>query len=142
MLLELVSNGRAHLERGNRQRVERTDLWCLRDAVNKPREPREPSLGLVDRSLRGTSLGRAGEPGGAHARGPTRMLRRVRVWKGLWSSLSSSLSSAPIRGDAENVVEVSNWFVLRFNQLWTRSGLSLTHFLASIESTTTAVQDR
>ena len=80
MLLELVTDGRAHVERGNRQRVDCTDLWCLREAVDKPREP---SLGLVDRSLRGTSLGRAGEPGGAHARDPTRMLQRVRVWKEL-----------------------------------------------------------
>lgn len=80
MLLELVTDGRAHLERGNRQRVERADFWCLHEAVD---EFRESSVGLVDRSLRGTSLGRAEEPGGAHAYDPTRMLQRVRVWKGV-----------------------------------------------------------
>jgi hypothetical protein len=77
MLLELVTDGRAHLERGNRQRVERTDFWCLHEAIDESRESR---VGLVDRSLRGTSLGKVGEPGGAHAHDPTRMLQRVQVW--------------------------------------------------------------
>jgi len=76
MLLELVTDGRAHLKRGNRQRINRADFWCLHEAVN---EPRLPSVGLVDRSLRGTSLGRAGELGGARARDPKRTLQRVRV---------------------------------------------------------------
>ena len=78
MLLELVTDGRTYMERGNRQRVERTDFWCLHEAADKPRESR---FGLVDRSLLGTSLGRVGEPGGERARDPTRKLRRVRVWK-------------------------------------------------------------
>jgi hypothetical protein len=77
VLLELVTDSRAHLERGNRQRIERTDFWCLHKTVD---EPLEHSVGLVVRSLRGTSLGRAGEPGGARARDPTRTLQRVRVW--------------------------------------------------------------
>lgn len=105
MLLELVTDGRAHLRRRNRQRIERTDFWCLEEAVD---EPREPSVGLVDRSLRDTSLGRAGERGGASAWDPTRTLQRVRVWMGALSSLSPS--SVPIWNDAGAVVEVSLWF--------------------------------
>ena len=76
MLFELVTDGRAHLERGNRQRVDGTDFWCLYEAGDKPRES---SIGLVKCSLRGASLGRAGERGAAHWRDPTRMLQPVRV---------------------------------------------------------------
>jgi len=76
VLLELVTDRCAQLGRGNRQSIENTDFRCLQEAVDEPGEPR---VGLVDRSLRGTSLGRVGERGGVHVSDPTRTLQRERV---------------------------------------------------------------